>query len=66
LFLLREFEILQMASQQPDRPLPRYFGLGLHRGQSVVSQGTDIASIDPLVLLDENLHQSDRYMEVSQ
>lgn len=66
LFLLREFEILQMASKQPDRLLPRYFGLGLQRGQSVVSQGNDIASIDPLVLLDENLHQSDRYMEASQ
>jgi hypothetical protein len=66
LFLLREFEILQVASQQPDRPLPCYFGLGLQRGQSVVSQGNDITSIDPLVLLDENLLQSDRYMEVSQ
>jgi len=66
LFLLREFEILQLANADPDRPLPRYFGLGLQRGQSVVSQGNDITGIDPLVLLDENLHQSDRYMEACQ
>jgi len=66
LFLLREFEILQLANADPVRPLPRYFGLGLQRGQSVVSQGNDIASIDPLMLLDENLHQSDRYMEACQ
>jgi len=57
---------LQLANADPVRPLPRYFGLGLQRGQSVVSQGNDIASIDPLMLLDENLHQSDRYMEASQ
>lgn len=66
LFLLREFEILQTANQLAGCPLPRYFGLGLQRGQSVVSQGHDITSIDPLVLLDENLHQSDRYMEAIQ
>jgi len=29
LFLLREFEILQLANADPVRPLPRYFGLGL-------------------------------------
>ena len=66
LFLLREFEILQTANQFAGRPVPRYFGLGLQRGQSVVSQGNDITSIDPLVLLDENLPQSDRYMEAIQ
>ncbi|MFZ4623708.1 MAG: AAA family ATPase [Rhodoferax sp.] len=67
LFLLREFEILQLATNpQPSHSSPRYFGLGLQRGQSVVSQGDDITHIDPLMLLDENLHQSDRYMEASQ
>lgn len=66
LFLLREFEILQLVDKGTERPSPRYFGLGLQRRQSVVSQGNDITSIDPLLLLDENLHQSDRFMEASQ
>ncbi|MBK7001842.1 MAG: AAA family ATPase [Rhodoferax sp.] len=66
LFLLREFEILQLVDKGTERPSPRYFGLGVQRRQSVVSQGNDITSIDPLLLLDENLHQSDRFMEASQ
>lgn len=70
LFLLREFEILQMRRQQAPLPavaLNRYFGLGQkQRGGPVsVTQSFDIADIEPLVLLDENLLQSDRYMEVS-
>lgn len=63
LFLLREFEILQLKSNAPNQPDPKYFGLGVERGQVVVSQGVDIAAIEPLVLLDENLQQSDRYFE---
>lgn len=63
LFLLREFEILQMKAQSADQAKPQYFGLGLQRGQVVVSQGADIAGIEPLLLLDENLRQSDRFME---
>ena len=69
LFLLREFEILQMgAVQRNASPVPsRYFGLGRKTKDGLVSvtQGTDIADIEPLVLLDESLQQSDRYMEVS-
>lgn len=69
LFLLREFEILQMRAVHDKRELPlnRYFGLGRQKkdGPVTVSQSTDIADINPLVLLDENLLQSDRYMEVS-
>jgi len=63
LFLLREFEILQMKTNAPDDPKPKYFGLDMQRGQVVVSQGDAIADIEPLVLLDENLQQSDRYLE---
>ncbi len=63
LFLLREFEILQLKSSAPNQSDPKYFGLGVERGQVVVSQGADIAAIEPLVLLDENLQQSDRYFE---
>ena len=65
LFLLREFEILSMRTPPPGQAKPRYFGMGFQRGQAVVSQGDDITDIDPLVLLDENLLQSDRYLEAS-
>jgi energy-coupling factor transporter ATP-binding protein EcfA2 len=63
LFLLREFAILTMSQGEVSHPGVRYFGLGLQRTQAVVSQGDDITAIDPLVLLDENLLQSDRYLE---
>lgn len=66
LFLLREFEILQTRSlHDRSSALPcRYFGLGRqeNNGSVTVSQGADVADINPLVLLDENLLQSDRYM----
>lgn len=64
LFLLREVEILQGNKKSAVTPPPRYFSLGLTRAKGVeVSQGEDIADINPLVVLDENLQQSDRYME---
>jgi len=64
LFLLRELEILQNAQQTTVlKPLPRYFGLGFKRGAVVVTQGHEIAEIDPIVALDESLRQSDRYLE---
>jgi AAA domain, putative AbiEii toxin, Type IV TA system len=66
LFLVREMDILRLANKEADHPKPRYFGLGLHRGQVTVSQGNDLTDIDPLILLDESLRQSDRYMEASQ
>jgi ABC-type transport system involved in cytochrome c biogenesis ATPase subunit len=62
LFLLREFEILRLRTPSSEQTKPRYFGLGLKRSQVIVSQGDDISDIDPLVMLDENLHQSDRYL----
>jgi hypothetical protein len=66
LFLLREFEILNMSKGEVSHPGVRYFGLGLQRTQAIVSQGDDITAIDPLVLLDENLLQSDRYLEAGE
>lgn len=65
LFLLREVEILQGSSKTAVEPRPRYFSLGLGRQGVEVSQGEDIAEVDPLVLLDESLKQSDRYLESS-
>ena len=69
LFLLREFEILQMGSAQghANQVPNKYFGLGRQKkdGPVSVTQSTDIADIEPLVLLDESLQQSDRYMEAN-
>jgi ABC-type lipoprotein export system ATPase subunit len=63
LFLLREVEVL---SRQADlsKVAARYFALGLTKKGVSVSSGDDIAGIDPLVLLDEDLAQSNRYMEI--
>lgn len=66
LFLLREFEILQLDKKTAVAPAPRYFGLGLQRGAVVVTQGDDIAEIEPLVSLDESIKQSDRFLEAGQ
>ena len=61
LFLLREFEIL--LKHNPTEVDQRYFAL--HRGNEgvEVSQSSEIGGIDPLVLLDEDLSQSDRFVE---
>jgi energy-coupling factor transporter ATP-binding protein EcfA2 len=63
LFLLREIEIL--ASQQPFAELhARFFGLQKAVDGSVgVSQGDAIDEIGDIVLLDEELSQSDRFLE---
>ncbi|MBU0673022.1 MAG: AAA family ATPase [Proteobacteria bacterium] len=66
LFLLREFEILHLKAKSVDKPKPRYLGLSFKRGQVMVSQGNDIADLDSLVLLDENILQGDRFQEVGQ
>ncbi len=66
LFLLREFEILRLKAKSTDQPQPRYFGLDFKGGQVTVSQGYDIADLDSLVLLDENIHQGDRFLEAEQ
>lgn len=62
LFLLREFEILARKEEQPVMG-SRYFALGLSKRGVAVSVGEDIAAVDPLILLDEDMAQSDRYME---
>jgi AAA15 family ATPase/GTPase len=63
LFLLREIEIL--ASQKTFSEIsPRFFGLHKHEDGSVgVSQGDSIDDIGDITMLDEELAQSDRFIE---
>lgn len=62
LFLLREFEIL--ATRETFRKLaPCYFALDITDDGVVIQQGETTDSIGPLILLDEELEQSDRFLE---
>lgn len=64
LFLLRELEIL--SNQQPFADLTtQVFALSSTANNVVVSQGKTANDVDSLVLLDEELAQSDRYMAAS-
>jgi predicted ATP-dependent endonuclease of OLD family len=56
LFLVKEFEILREINTQI-----KYFSLGIENNLRV-SQSEDIEGLDDLVILDENLEQSDRFM----
>ena len=60
LFLLRELEHLCATSHADVRH--RYFALGKEKDGVAVQQADDLADVDPLVLLDEDLEQSDRYL----
>jgi predicted ATPase len=60
LFMLREIELAQM--QRRARVPARYIGLALQGETVVVEQGNDVAGIQTLILLDEELNQSDRYL----
>ena len=62
LFLLREFEILlERSFAELDQ---RYFALRRNDDGVEVSQDDDIGSVDPLLLLDEELDQSDRFVDL--
>ena len=62
LFLLRELEIL--SSQEVYKNIPqRYFSLKKKQQNVVVHQGNSVDDIEPLVMLDESLMQSERFME---
>ena len=61
LFLLREFEILAQQAGAKG-PSQRYFALMPGTKGVTVSTGDSIESVNPLVLLDEDLAQSDRFM----
>jgi len=63
LFLLRELDILHKNEKYQDVNA-RFFAL--HPGDDGVSiqSGKVLDDLDPIVSLDEELSQSDRYMEV--
>ncbi len=66
LFLLRELEIL-VASETIPRSRssrPKFFGLHSSSTGVQVEQGYDVASIGDISALDEELSQSDRFIEV--
>ena len=61
LFLLRELEILlEHDFKEIDQ---RYFALRRGADGVEVSQDSEIGGVDPLILLDEDLAQSDRFVE---
>ncbi len=62
LFLLREFDILlEGRFAEIDQ---RYFALRRNDDGVEVSQDEDIGNVAPLLLLDEELEQSDRYVDL--
>ena len=63
LFLLKEFEILSMERDFPQVE-SRYFALVAADNGVDVEQGSTVEDLETIVLLDEELGQSDRYMEV--
>ena len=61
LFLLREFEIL--LESEFGNIEQRYFALRRDDEGVVVSEASEVSDVDPLILLDEELLQSDRFVE---
>ena len=63
LFLLREFEILA-KHEEFKRVNQRYFALRRVDDGVEISQSSEIDDVEPLLLLDEELEQSDRFLKV--
>lgn len=61
LFLLRELEILK--SKETDFS-SRYFSLVAGEDGVMLEQTSDMTDLDTIVALDENLAQSDRYLDI--
>ncbi len=61
LFLLRELEIL--LKREFEDVEPRFFALRRSDEGTEVSQDDTLGGVDPLTLLDEDLEQSDRFVE---
>jgi len=62
LFLLRELEIIRQKTEYKQQTV-RFFALEKHQDQVTIEQGNSIEEIDPIVMLDETMNQSDRYVE---
>jgi hypothetical protein len=62
LFLMREFEIL--LAKYSGRLTPQFFGLNPNNGAMVVQQGPSISDIGSIISLEEDLAQSDRFLDV--
>jgi energy-coupling factor transporter ATP-binding protein EcfA2 len=62
LFLLRELDIL-MTDQENAEIDPRFFGLHFSSDHVVVKQGNSIDEIGDITTLDEELAQSDRFLQ---
>ncbi len=63
LFLLRELDILLASGRY--RALPRrYFGLRRERDGVLIEAGASVDEIGPIASLDEQLAQSDRYLDL--
>lgn len=65
LFFLRELEILVMDARFLG-VTKRYFALAATAEGVVVSAGNDIVEVDPLILLDEDMAQTDRYFSMAE
>lgn len=63
LFLLRELEIIARAKNNSNFT-QKYFALALNESQVSIEQGDELTDLQTLVLLDESLEQSDRFMEL--
>ena len=66
LFLLRELEVLYATNPNPNIVQPRFFAFGQDEGGVAVQQADDLAQVQPLTLLDEDLEQSDRYLSMEE
>ena len=62
LFLLREFEVLCSTSHAHVKSRFFAFERSKRDARVNVQQADDLANVEPLVLLDEDLEQSDRYL----
>lgn len=61
LFLLRELEML-LGNRNHKQPSRRWFALARHKDDIVLEQSDRIEDIETLVMLDEALDQSDRFL----
>ena len=64
LFLLRELEIMTLTAKGKS-PSQRYFALKAEDESVSIEQGDALTDLHTLVMLDEALQQSDRYMDLS-